>query len=33
MGFTTLRFTDEEVMKDLANVERVIVGWIKGSQR
>ncbi|MBJ6118855.1 endonuclease domain-containing protein [Pontibacter sp. BT310] len=33
LGFTTLRFSDEEVMKDLANVERVIVGWIESSQR
>jgi very-short-patch-repair endonuclease len=32
LGFTTLRFTDGEVMKDLANVERVIVGWIESSQ-
>ncbi|QCR20971.1 endonuclease domain-containing protein [Pontibacter sp. SGAir0037] len=28
VGFTTLRFTDEEVMKDIANVQRVIEGWI-----
>ncbi|MER2997804.1 endonuclease domain-containing protein [Pontibacter populi] len=32
LGFTTLRFNDEEVMKDLSNVERVIVGWIESSQ-
>ena len=28
LGFTTLRFTDEEVMKDLPNVERVIRDYI-----
>nr|WP_299761725.1 DUF559 domain-containing protein [uncultured Pontibacter sp.] len=27
-GFTTLRFSDGEVMKDLPNVERVIVEYI-----
>jgi very-short-patch-repair endonuclease len=32
LGFTTLRFSDEEVMKDLPNVERAIVGWIESSQ-
>ncbi len=32
LGFTTIRFTDNEVMKDLANVERVIVGWIDNLQ-
>jgi len=33
LGFTTLRFSDTEVMKDLANVERVIVGWIESLQK
>ncbi|PKD43788.1 endonuclease domain-containing protein [Rhodohalobacter barkolensis] len=28
LGFTILRFTDEEVLKDIQNVERVIEGWI-----
>ncbi|TPE44177.1 endonuclease domain-containing protein [Pontibacter mangrovi] len=32
LGYTTLRFKDEEVMKDLANVERTIRCWIKDSQ-
>ncbi|MBC5772454.1 endonuclease domain-containing protein [Pontibacter sp. KCTC 32443] len=31
LGFTTLRFSDTEVMKDLPNVERVIVAFIEGS--
>ena len=29
LGYTVLRFTDEEVMEDLDNVERVIEGWVK----
>ncbi|MCF7803616.1 MAG: DUF559 domain-containing protein [Candidatus Marinimicrobia bacterium] len=28
-GFTVLRFSDEEVMTDIDNVERVILGWIE----
>ena len=32
LGYIILRFSDEEVMKDLANVERVIRAWIKDSQ-
>ena len=28
LGFTTLRFTDEEVMRDLPNLERSIIAWI-----
>jgi len=32
LGFTTLRFSDEEVMKDLANVERVIMAYISDSK-
>lgn len=28
-GFTVLRFTDEEVMNDLRNVERSVSGWIE----
>ncbi|MFD2248344.1 endonuclease domain-containing protein [Pontibacter ruber] len=31
-GFTTLRFTDEEVMKDLPNVQRTIEVWITDRQ-
>ncbi|MDX5348595.1 MAG: endonuclease domain-containing protein [Hymenobacteraceae bacterium] len=27
-GFTVLRFSDDEVMKDLSNVQRVIENWI-----
>ncbi|NDK56733.1 endonuclease domain-containing protein [Pontibacter fetidus] len=33
LGYTTLRFSDTEVMKDLPNVERVIIGWIESSQK
>ncbi|MBC3538737.1 endonuclease domain-containing protein [Rufibacter sediminis] len=29
MGFTVLRFTDEEVMKDISNVQRSIEQWIE----
>lgn len=32
LGYTILRLSDEEVMKDLANVERAIHAWIKKSQ-
>ncbi|MEJ8757465.1 DUF559 domain-containing protein [Pontibacter sp. H259] len=32
LGFITLRFSVEEVMRDLANVERFIVDWIEDSQ-
>ncbi|MCJ8164151.1 DUF559 domain-containing protein [Pontibacter sp. E15-1] len=32
LGFTTLRFTDDEVMKDLPNVERAIQGFINRFQ-
>jgi very-short-patch-repair endonuclease len=32
LGYTTLRFRDEEVMKDLANVEWAIKCWIEDSQ-
>ncbi len=28
-GFTVLRFTDEEVMNDIENVERVLLWWIE----
>jgi len=28
-GFTVLRFTDEEIFKDLDNVQRSIEGWIE----
>lgn len=28
-GFTVLRFTDEEVMNDIDNVEWAITGWIE----
>ena len=28
-GFTTLRFSDEEVMKGLPNVQRTIENWIE----
>ncbi|WP_242917806.1 endonuclease domain-containing protein [Pontibacter liquoris] len=28
LGFTTIRFSDEEVMKDLPNMERVIQAYI-----
>jgi len=31
LGFTTLRFSDEEVMKDLPNVERTLVAWIEAA--
>lgn len=33
LGYTTIRFSDSEAMKDLANVERTIVGWIESRQR
>ncbi|QCR20973.1 endonuclease domain-containing protein [Pontibacter sp. SGAir0037] len=33
LGFTTLRFADEEVMKDLANVQRVMEEWIAHNQK
>ncbi|WP_187263836.1 endonuclease domain-containing protein [Pontibacter beigongshangensis] len=33
LGFTTLRFTDEEVMKDLHNAQRAIEGWIVENQK
>jgi very-short-patch-repair endonuclease len=29
IGFTVLRFTDNEVLKDLANVERVLEGFVE----
>lgn len=29
LGFTVLRFTDEEVFEDLSNVESSIEGWIQ----
>lgn len=29
-GFTVIRFTDEEVLKDLENVRRSIEGWMMG---
>ncbi|NDK57410.1 endonuclease domain-containing protein [Pontibacter fetidus] len=29
LGFITLRFSDEEVIKDLPNVERIIVAYIE----
>lgn len=32
LGFTTLRFSDEEVMQDLPNVERTIMAWIEKSK-
>ncbi len=32
LGFTVLRFTDEEVMKDLSNVERTIRAFVADSQ-
>ncbi len=32
LGYTVLRFSDEEVMRDLVNVERAIRDWIKDSQ-
>ena len=32
LGFTTLRFSDDEIMKDLPNVQRVIENWIADSQ-
>jgi len=28
LGFTVLRFSDEEVLKDLDNVSRSIEGWV-----
>ena len=28
-GFTVLRFSDEEILSDLDNVQRVITGWIE----
>ncbi len=31
LGFTTLRCSDEEVMKDLPNVQRSIEDWITTS--
>ncbi|QMU26795.1 endonuclease domain-containing protein [Adhaeribacter radiodurans] len=33
LGFTVLRFTDEEVMKDLPNVQRTLEYWITERQR
>lgn len=33
LGFTVLRFADEEVMKDLANVQRTIENWIADRQK
>jgi len=32
LGFTTIRCSDEDVMKDLPNVQRSIEGWISDSQ-
>ena len=29
LEFTILRFTDEEILKDIRNVERVIESWIE----
>lgn len=29
-GFTVLRFSDDEIMEDIENVERTLVGWIEG---
>lgn len=29
VGFTVLRFTDEEVLNDIRNVQRVIEHWIE----
>lgn len=29
LGFTVLRFTDDEVMKDLDNVQRTIASWME----
>ncbi|MFD2246999.1 endonuclease domain-containing protein [Pontibacter ruber] len=33
LGFTTLRFSDEEVMKNLPNVQREIDAFIEGLQK
>lgn len=33
LGYTTLRFSDEEVMKDLPNVQRVIEAFIGDLQK
>ncbi len=33
LGYTVLRFTDEEVMKDLPNVQRTLEIWITERQR
>lgn len=32
LGFTTLRFSDKEVMEELPNVRRTIENWIAGQQ-
>ena len=32
LGYTTIRFSDEEVMKDLGNVKRVIESFIERQQ-
>jgi very-short-patch-repair endonuclease len=32
LGFTTLRFTDDEVMKELPNVQRVVESYIASLQ-
>ena len=32
LGFTTLQFSDEQVMKDLTNVQRVIEAYIADLQ-
>jgi very-short-patch-repair endonuclease len=33
LGYTVLRFTDDEVMQDLPNVQRTLEIWITESQR
>jgi len=30
IGFTVIRFQDEEVLKDIHNVERVLEGYVEG---